>query len=271
MSSPADNAGNIAALLEPLRAAPDSSAIFCDIDGTIAPIVERAADARVVPATSELLGKLAARYALVGCLSGRRAVEARALAGRDDLVYIGNHGFEQLLPSEAEASPAPGLRGHEDAVAAFFDQHVDLVELERAGLRSEDKGAIRALHWRGADDEAVAQARARELASEAVGFGLVPHWGRKVLEVRPAVELSKGTALAELLERRRIANALYGGDDRTDVDAFRKLRDMAAIGDLRAAVCIGITSAEGPPEVSREADAVVDGPDGFVAALRLLE
>jgi trehalose 6-phosphate phosphatase len=271
VSSLAGKAGNIAGLLEPLRAEPESSAIFCDIDGTIAPIVERAADARVLPETRELLGGLAGRYALVGCLSGRRAVEARALTGRDDLVYIGNHGFERLLPGQDEPTPAPGLRGHEDATAAFLDQHADLAELERTGLRLEDKGPIKALHWRGADDEAAAEARARELASEAVGFGLIPHWGRKVLEIRPAVELSKGTALAELLEENRIANALYGGDDRTDVDAFRTLRDMTATGDLRAAVCIGIASAEGPPEVSQEADAVVEGPEGFVATLRLLE
>ena len=271
MAPLAGKAGNITALLAPLKQDPASSAVFCDIDGTLAPIVERAADAEVPAETSELLGSLAGRYALVGCLSGRPAAEARRLVGRDDLVYIGNHGFERLLPGKSEAMLDPALHGHEDSAAAFLDQHTDAAELERAGLRFEDKGPIRALHWRGAADEAAAEARARELATDAVGFNLVPHWGRKVLEIRPAVELDKGTALAELLEQRKVANALYGGDDRTDVDAFRKLRDMTATGDLRAAACIGIASAEGPPEVSEEADAVVDGPDGFVALLRLLE
>jgi trehalose 6-phosphate phosphatase len=267
----AGKAPNIAALLAPLREQPASAAIFCDIDGTIAPIVERADDARVPARTSSLLGSLAERYALVGCLSGRRATEARKLVGRDELVYIGNHGFERLFPGEAEATLDPALRGHEEDAVAFLAQHADVARLDRAGLRVEDKGPIKALHWRGADEEADAEAHARELATEAVGFNLVPHWGRKVLEIRPAVELNKGTALAELLAERGIANALYGGDDRTDVDAFRILRAMTATGDLRAAVCIGIASAEGPPEVSEEADAVVDGPEGFVAALRLLE
>jgi trehalose 6-phosphate phosphatase len=271
VSSLAGKAGNIATLLAPLGDEPGSSAIFCDIDGTLAPIVERAADARVAAETSELLGRLADRYALVGCLSGRPAAEARELVGRDELVYIGNHGFERLFAGEREATLDPALSGHENDAIAFLAQHADLAGLDRAGLRVEDKGPIRALHWRGANDEEAAEECARELATEAFGFGLLPHWGRKVLEIRPAVELNKGTALAELLEVRGIAHGLYGGDDRTDVDAFRKLRAMTRTGDLKTAVCVGIASAEGPPEVSEEADAVVEGPPGFVAVLKLLE
>lgn len=260
----------VAALLAPLRREPGSSAVFCDIDGTLAPIVERAADASVPDATRELLAALARRYGLVGCLSGRRAVEARELAGLDELVYIGNHGFERLLPESDEATPDPALRGQESAAVEFLE-HLDADELEGIGLRLEDKGPIRAFHWRGAPDESAAETRARELAMAAVERNLVAHWGRKVLEIRPAVELNKGTALAELLQVRRIANALYGGDDRTDVDAFRKLRDMRTTGDLRSAVCVGVASPEGPAEVTEEADVVVEGPAGFVDVLRMLE
>jgi trehalose 6-phosphate phosphatase len=262
---------DVESLLAALREDPASSAVFCDIDGTLAPIVERAADARVPEQAAELLGRLAGRYGVVGCLSGRPATEARDLVGRDELVYVGNHGFERLMPGARDPEPDPALGGHEGSVDAFIAAHVDIAELERAGLRLEDKGPIKALHWRGAVDESTAEARARSLATEAIGCNLVPHWGRKVLEIRPAVELNKGTALAELLERRMIANALYGGDDLTDVDAFRKLRDMVASGDLSGAVCVGIASEEGPPEVRADADVVVDGPEGFVAALRLLE
>ena len=46
---------------------------------------------------------------------------------------------------------------------------------------------------------------------------------------------------------------------------------MVAAGDLGSAACVGIGSEEGPPEVRAEADVVVDGPEGFVAVLRLLE
>jgi trehalose 6-phosphate phosphatase len=262
--------GSVGTLLAPLREDPGSTAIFCDVDGTLAPIVERPGEAGVPADARGTLAALADRYELVGCISGRRATEARELVGVDGLAYIGNHGFERLLPGQSEAQLDHALHAHADAAARFVEHHLDPKGVEAAGLRLEDKGPIAALHWRGAPDEVAAEAKAREIARDAVGWNLVPHWGRKVLEIRPAVELNKGTALAQLLEERRLSNALYGGDDRTDVDAFRKLRAMGATGDLRAAICVGVASAEGPRELIQEADLVVEDTAGFLAALRLL-
>jgi hypothetical protein len=48
------------------------------------------------------------------------------------------------------------------------------------------------------------------------------------------------------------------GDDLTDLDAFRGLRE--AIGD--GAVCVGVRSEETPPELERQADLMVDGESG---------
>jgi trehalose 6-phosphate phosphatase len=271
MSPAPGEAPALDALLAPLRDDPASSAVLCDVDGTLAPIVERASDARVPADTADLLGSLADRYALVACVSGRPASEVRDLVGRDDLAYIGNHGYERLLPGDAEPSADPELRGHEDAAARFLESDAVRSQLGAAELRLEDKGPIRALHWRGASDERAAELRARELAARAQEAGLFAHWGRKVLELRPPVEIDKGSAIADLLRAESIAAALYGGDDRTDVDAFRRVREMAASGELRAAACIGIASSEGPPEVTAEADAVVDGPRGFAEVLRMLE
>ena len=256
-------------LLAPLRRDPGSSAVFCDIDGTLAPIVERASAAAVPAEARSVMRALADRYALVGCLSGRAAEDARTLVGVDELVYIGNHGFERLLPGAAQPELDPALAGNE-GVATEFVGRLDADELASLGLRTEDKGPIQALHWRGATDESAAEERAREIGTDAAGRDLLPHWGRKVLEIRPGVHLNKGTALAELLAERRMSKALYGGDDRTDVDAFRCLRDLRAAGELQAAVCVGIASEEGPREVGEESDLLVDGPDGFLDLLRLL-
>lgn len=243
--------------------------MFCDIDGTLAPIVERASDAAIDEQARGVLAALAERYALVGCVSGRSATEAARLVGVEGLVYIGNHGFERLLPGAPGAELDPLLRGHEQAARGFLEQ-LDASRLEDTALRTEDKGPIQAIHWRGAPDEAAAEASAREIAAEAAARNLVPHWGRKVLEIRPPVDLNKGTAVAELLAEAQISHAIYGGDDRTDVDAFRRLRDLARAGELRTAVCVGITSAEGPPEIREEADVLAEGPDGFVELLRTL-
>jgi trehalose 6-phosphate phosphatase len=262
-------AGKLLELLRPFRADPAGSAIFTDIDGTLAPIVPRAADAAVPDEARRALGTLADRYALVGCLSGRPASEARRLVGLDGLTYIGNHGFERLLPGAEQAELDPALRGHEGEAVGFVSR-LDPDELAAVGLRLEDKGAIRALHWRGAADEEAAEARAGEIAADALSRGLVTHRGRKVLEIRPDVQLDKGIALAELIREGRFANALYGGDDRTDVDAFRRLRDLEAAGELETAVCVGIASDEGPRELAEEADALVEGPEGFLEVLSLL-
>ncbi|HSR22714.1 MAG TPA: trehalose-phosphatase, partial [Candidatus Eisenbacteria bacterium] len=87
-------------LLAPLREDPGRSAVLTDVDGTIAPIVLDPREAAVPQRTRKLLRALAGRYALVGCLSGRRALDARRVVGVGELAYSGNHGFELLLPGD---------------------------------------------------------------------------------------------------------------------------------------------------------------------------
>ncbi|HEX5893330.1 MAG TPA: trehalose-phosphatase, partial [Solirubrobacterales bacterium] len=142
--------------LAPLRKDPGRAAILTDIDGTIAPIVVDPQDAVVPNRTRELLQALSERYALVGCLTGRRAIDARRMVGLDQLAFSGNHGFELLLPGESKVRSDPSLDGHE-LDAPRFVEAIDRSELERAGIRTEDKGAIVALHWRGAPNEAAAE------------------------------------------------------------------------------------------------------------------
>jgi trehalose 6-phosphate phosphatase len=264
-----DDGEDLQRLLAPLRANPDEAAILTDVDGTIAPIVVDPNRAAVPEPTRELLRALADTYALVGCLSGRRAHDARRIVGLDGLAYSGNHGFELLLPGEDEIRPDPSLDGHE-ADAPRFVQSLDREGLDRVGIRVEDKGAIVALHWRGAPNEGEAESLAHEIATEAEWQDLVPHLGRKVLEIRPNVAINKGIAVAALLAARPVDTALYAGDDRTDVDGFIALRTLAQDGKLSSVACIGVASDEAPPEVGREADLTVDGPEGFVRVLEAL-
>jgi trehalose 6-phosphate phosphatase len=254
--------------LSPLRAAPASSAILTDVDGTLAPIVERPEQAAVPVAAREALIALSARYGLVGCVSGRQAEEARRLVGVEEIAYAGNHGLELLLPGSDGPQLDPSLREREHVAAEFVASQAPVVEA--AGLRVEDKGPIQALHWRGAEDERAAEARAHEVAAEGGRAGLEPRWGRKVLELRPAGGGGKDAAVAALLATNGIRVALYGGDDRTDLDAFRRLRELRDDGELEAALCVGVASTEAPPELAQESDWTVDGPDGWLAALESL-
>lgn len=248
---------------------PARAAILTDVDGTLAPIVERPERAAVPPRARELLARLSERYRMVGCVSGRQAIEARRLVGVPELAYAGNHGLELLLPGDAEPRPDPAIAGHEGDAAAFLAA-LDPGRLDEVELRTEDKGPIQALHWRGAADERAAEARAHELAAEAGRTGLELRWGRKVLELRPGGGGGKDAAVAALLAANGVTVAAYAGDDRTDLDAFRRLRELRAEGQLEAAVCVGVVSAEGPAEIATEADLKVEGPDGWVALLEAL-
>jgi trehalose 6-phosphate phosphatase len=216
----------------------------------------------------QLLEQVNRWYALVACISGRRALDARRIVGVDSIAYVGNHGLELLEPGAREAVADPALAPLASAVSAFARSAYD-PGLEALGVRLEDKDAIWAFHWRGAPDEAAAREALRAVAGEADREGLVPHWGRMVLEIRPPVPTDKGTAVEIALDGRPLARALYAGDDATDLDAFRKLRGLAAEGRIEA-LCVGVRSDEGPEAIEREADLVVDGPQGIVLVLEAL-
>jgi trehalose 6-phosphate phosphatase len=269
MSRATDDPAAWQGLLAPLRAEPAQVAILTDVDGTLAPIVERAGDAALPEGARDVLAALAGRYGLVGAVSGRQALDARRIVGLEEIAYAGNHGLELLLPGETEPSPDPSLGGREGDAAAFVAALAP-GRVEDAGLRVEDKGPIQALHWRGAADEAGAEACAHQLAAEAGRAGLEPRWGRKVLELRPVGGGGKDAAVASLLAAEGLDRAVYAGDDRTDLDAFRRLAELRDAGELSAAVRVGVLSAEGPGEIAEEADLTVAGPEGWLAILEWL-
>src|SRR3984885_14089032 len=180
--------------LAPLRASPEKAAILLDIDGTLAPIVDNAADAHVPETTRQLLIAVANRYGLVACVSGRRASEARAMVGVGTISYLGSHGVEQLRAGWTEAVLDPGV---EDWVRRIheFGREADTADARKVRVRLEDKGAIVAFHWRGARDEEAAKAVVDSIADRAQAAGLRTHWGRKVLEVRPPIKIDKGAGI----------------------------------------------------------------------------
>jgi trehalose-phosphatase len=259
-------------LVEALRADLARSAVLTDVDGTLAPIVARPEQAAVPAAASEALRRLSERCALVGCISGRRAAEARRLVGVEEIAYAGNHGLELLLPGSESPRFDPALAGSEGWAAGLI-AGLDSTELAEAGLRLEDKGPIQALHWRGGGagaSEELAEARAREIAAAAEQAGLATHWGRKVLELRPAVPIGKDAAVDALLGEALVERAVYAGDDSTDLDAFRRLRELREAGALETALCVGIASPEAPPGLVEGADLTVKGPRGWLQILRWL-
>ena len=231
--------------LRRLAAEPRRAAILLDVDGTLAPIVERPEDARVPEETRHELARLASRYALVACVTGRASADAERLVGVPGVAVVGEHGLE-LAPDAAAWS---------DRIATFA-----------AGVDwpAERKPLSVSFHFRRAQDEAAARAYLTRVEEAARAEGLVPRWGRMVLEVRPPVEANKGTAVVALVQRANVSRALYAGDDTTDLDAF------AGLDGLELGVRVAVDSLEAPPPLLAAADVVVEGTDGVLALLREL-
>lgn len=262
-------AATLTEALAPLRADPKRAAVLLDIDGTLAPIVRHAADAHVPESTRTPLIAVSRRYGLVACVSGRRASDARRIVSIGSIAYLGSHGSELLAPGGVEPVLDEQLSTWTERVAEFARES-ETEALRRLRIRIENKGAIFAYHWRGAPDEQAAGEALRSVADAAERDGLRTHWGRKVLEVRPPVQVDKGAGIARLLADSDVATALYAGDDLTDLDAFRSLRTMVDDGRLTAAVLVGVRSDEGPEEIQLEADIVVEGPEGVRGLLAAL-
>jgi trehalose 6-phosphate phosphatase len=266
---PTPTADTLAEALRPLTGDPARAAVFCDIDGTLAPIVRRADDAKVDERASRLLGTIARRYRCTACISGRSATEAKRLVGVGGIAYAGTHGAELLLPGDKRPVLDPEVARGGEAVRAFVREN-DTRELRTLRVRIEDKGPIMAFHWRGAPDEGAAMARVQQIAAAAEEAGLWVHWGRKVLEIRPPVEINKGRAVRELLSRYPAKTALFAGDDATDLDGFDALEELVADGALDAVVLVGVASDEGPAAIVERADVVVEGVEGVRAVLEAL-
>jgi trehalose 6-phosphate phosphatase len=230
--------------LAELAREPERAALLLDVDGTLAPIVARPEDARVPDETRSELRRLAGRYALVACISGRPREEARRIVGVEGIEYVGEHGLE--LEPEAERW------------AAAMDQFAETTPEWPA----ERKRLTLSYHWRTADDEAEAEAVLERVAARGREPGLVPRWGRKVLELRPPVGAHKGTAVLKLLAEHQLTRALYAGDDTTDVDGFD------AVSGLELGVRVAVASAESPPGLRDTADIVVASPTELLELLR---
>jgi trehalose 6-phosphate phosphatase len=227
-------------------AEPSEAALFLDVDGVLAPIVPNPEDSTVPPETRSELARLARKYALVACITGRTGAFARSIVGLDGLRYVGQHGLE--LHPEAERW---STRVHAFAEAHPWDWQ-------------ERKPLTVAFHYRLAADQDAARDMLEQVARDALADGLRTKWGRMVLEVLPPIEASKGTAVRELLRESGLQRALYAGDDVTDLDAFD------ALDGLEAAVRVAVVSSEGPSELGERADLIVGSTHAFRELLEQL-
>jgi trehalose 6-phosphate phosphatase len=248
---------------------PARSALFLDLDGTLAPIVAHPHDARVIGGVHEVLVRLRDYLGIVGFISGRGIGDLRRIVDIPGCAYAGNHGFELQLPDRPPtiAAAAEPWLGVIAGLAEQWDHALD----PNPGMYVEPKGATLSVHWRMAPDPEAAHALLRErYARDAQRRGLAVSWGRMVMEVRPPVAVDKGTAVRELLGAGDWRHAAYVGDDRTDADAWRALHVLRDAGSLMTAIAVIATSPETPAGLLAAADAAVGGPSGVLELLTVL-
>jgi trehalose 6-phosphate phosphatase len=194
---------------EVLRSLAQRAVLAFDFDGTLAPIVDDPARARIGERTRALLAA-AARLFPCAVISGRsRADLAARLAGIPGLELAGNHG------AEAEGgSPPAALRAQ---VRAWAGALRDVAGCE--GVQVEDKGYSIAVHYRRARSPDEARRRILGLAAALPGarvFG-----GHAVVNLAPRGAPTKADAIERFAAGFPPWPVLFVGDDETDEDAFR--------------------------------------------------
>jgi trehalose 6-phosphate phosphatase len=255
----------VAACLEVLRQKP--SAVVTDIDGTVSPIAPTPAEAMVDPGAKAALALLAERLTAVAVVSGRAPQDGEAMVGLPELIYVGNHGLERIArgtpwthPVAAAAQPAiaTALAEIESAARAAADVPWLLVE---------NKGVTGTIHYRLAPDQMAAAALLEPVARAAAErHGLRLTLGRMIFEVRPALAVNKGSAIRDLAQDLDLRGIIFFGDDVTDVDAFRALRELREAGEA-ATLRVGVLGPDTSPAVLAEIDMSVDGVPACAATL----
>ena len=201
--------------------------LFFDVDGTLAPIAPQPTLARVPDSTRRTLAALVAMPAvIVGLVSGRAARDAKRLVGVEGVWTVGNHGAELIAPN-GDVTVDPDVSRYAESMARTA-QSLEPLLSPIAGVVLENKTWTLSVHYRAADERVLPGLR--EIVEDvAEKHGLRVTDGKKVIEIRPPIRIDKGTAIEQLTQNlgglASDASVLFAGDDVTDEDAFRFLRE----------------------------------------------
>lgn len=200
--------------------------LLLDYDGTLVPIVETPDMAVMPEELRKLLKSLAGSPDLtLGIISGRSLNEIRDLVGINHIFYSGNHGLELQYPDcKVEVFYSEQMVKDIQGIKLKLEQKLAKVE----GMLLETKGPILAVHYRRCNPEheqKIITTLERSIPKRQEGFQL--RYGKKVIEVCPAIPLGKDKVVHRIINRvsAKMPLALYAGDDKTDEDAFRALRE----------------------------------------------
>lgn len=205
--------------------------LFLDYDGTLTPIVKTPDRAAIPAGTKRILRELSElSQCRVAIISGRMLRSVKRMAGLRGIIYAGNHGLEIEGPKIKFLSPVSS------SYRALLIKIRDELHKKLSGIKGvliEDKGLTLSLHYRLVNKKDIP--RVETIFHETVIVYLVGNKikfksGKMVLEIRPPVNWDKGKVVLWLLARRQFKQGtnilpVYIGDDVTDEDAFKVLRN----------------------------------------------
>ncbi len=203
---------------------PERSALFLDLDGTLAPFASRPEDVHpLARRTAAVRGAAAALGGRLAVVSGRPLDDIDRILDAAAPAAAGVHGLERRSAAGCVTRAEP-----DPSIALVAEVFRGLAEAE-PGLLVEDKGLSVALHYRNAPEASeVADMAAERLAKRT---GLKLQRGDCVVELRtPGAD--KGDAMRSFMEEPpfRGAQPVFVGDDLTDEAGFAAAMERGGYG-----------------------------------------
>jgi trehalose 6-phosphate phosphatase len=209
--------------LEALAADPGRAGLVLDFDGVLAPIVADPATCAMPDRVARSLARLAGGLGLVAVISGRPVSFLEERVKAPGVPLLGSYGMEQSFDGVRQIAPEA-----QEWLAPVREAEQRLRQLFAGspGILVEEKSVSVAVHWRQTPDHAAAADQVRqatERVSKDLGLRLEP--GKLVEELRPPIDVDKGSAISALLAAHRDLTAFaYAGDDLGDIPALRAAR-----------------------------------------------
>lgn len=211
------------------RAPPSISrncALFLDVDGTLAPHIERADGVRFDDPLRRLLASLSDYSGgALALVSGRSIASLDALLDPLELAWLaGLHGVQRRT---AAASYRAGE--WDDEALGDYAQHANDLAAQFPGASIEHNGPCLYLHWRSAPGAAETLTRLAETVASALPSHRL-HRGAHGIEIRPA-GIDKGVAIRQFMTQPPFAGRrpVFVGDDPADEPGFAAVNEMQGI------------------------------------------
>ncbi|KAI4383066.1 hypothetical protein MLD38_008946 [Melastoma candidum] len=216
--------------------------LFLDYDGTLSPIVDNP-DCAFMTESMRAAVKRAAKCFPTAIISGRSRDKVLEFVQLTELYYAGSHGMDIMGPVTQSSSEAIKSTDEQDKEASLFQPASGFLKMieevlellvettkDINGVKVENNKFCVSVHYRNVNGD-----KWDEVGNRVNGIlKNYPHLrlthGRKVLEVRPVINWDKGRAVMFLLESLGLSKCddvlpIYIGDDKTDEDAFKVLRE----------------------------------------------